>query len=69
MRPHPPIRKKSRKTLFQIFLIPTALFILGSFGLVVALLENGWVDIVAVLALCTSLLAIIWSWVFKRKKR
>ena len=62
-------RKPRRKTLRQIFLIPTALFVFGLFGLIFALLENGWVDIVAVFALSTSLFAIIWSLCFKQKPR
>lgn len=68
-RPVGPVIRKPRKTLSQIFLIPTILFVLGLFGLILALLENGWVDSVATLALSTSLMALTWSLFFKTSRR
>ena len=67
MNSHLPLKKKPRKTLRQIFLIPVALFALGLFGLILALVETGWVDGISTLAISTSLLAIIWARLFKKR--
>lgn len=60
------LKKRPRKSIPQIFAIPLSLFILGLFGLITALLETGWVDIVAGLSISTSLIAIIWGRFLKR---
>ncbi|WP_416878146.1 hypothetical protein [Litorimonas sp.] len=63
---YPSLKRRPRKTLVQIFVIPLALFVFGLFGLILALLETGWVDIVAGLALSTSLVTLLWARYLKR---
>ncbi len=63
---YPSLKRRPRKSLFQIFAIPLALFVFGLFGLILALLETGWIDILAGLAISTSLVAIIWGRFIKK---
>ena len=63
---YPSLKRPPRKSLFQIFAIPLALFVFGLFGLILALLETGWIDILAGLAISTSLVAIIWGRLIKK---
>jgi|GEM_PF-1883576 len=63
------LKKRPRKTISQIFRVPLILFGAGLFGLILALLETGWVDVVAGLAISTSLGAIIWGRFLKSSNR
>lgn len=45
----------------SIFGAPLAIGLASLAGLLVALLDDGWVDVAAVIALATPLLATVWA--------
>tara|TARA_R110001606_G_scaffold225271_1_gene373350 strand:+ start:3859 stop:4035 length:177 start_codon:yes stop_codon:yes gene_type:complete len=57
---------KRKASLGRIFAVPAALFVIGLTGLVWALLVDGPQDILAGLAVASSLGVLIWAIVRKR---
>lgn len=55
-----------RKTLFQIFRAPLAIFLITSAGLIAALIVSGAADIIAATAVAASIFAIAFA-VFGRR--
>ena len=54
--------KASRtNTLWNVFAIPALLFVIVLTGLIVALLFDGWMDLLAALAVSASLCAVLWA--------
>lgn len=53
--------RKHSLSLTAIFAVPTAIFLLGVFGLVSALTGDGWRDWLSWLALGVPLVALVWA--------
>jgi fumarate reductase subunit C len=47
--------------LRNVFAIPALLFVIVLTGLIVALLYDGWMDLLAALAVSSSLCAVLWA--------
>ena len=48
-------------TLWNVFAIPALLFVIVLTGLIVALLLDRWMDLLAAIAVSSSLCAVLWA--------
>ncbi len=57
-----------RRSLFTIFAVPLVLFVVGLFGLVWALLDEGSADTVAAAAAGVAIPVMLWAWARRRSR-
>ncbi|HMM77277.1 MAG TPA: hypothetical protein PJ986_16345 [Gammaproteobacteria bacterium] len=50
----------------RVFAAPAAIAIASLFGLLIALLGDGWHDVLAWIALASPLVAAVWAWLRRR---